>query len=168
YHILVYLLYKAAVRPGGAIETHFRRIHYIKGETLKAIKQLRSSWTLRDLMNIAPLDDSSKVIAELAAQWGYSCKSYIYITISHKNALTHCAQHKPRISKANAPAWKERTRYWIVRAYSNSDSTIALKSAAINSIMDRMIANSKAELLEEDTKKNEHSDRQEGINYDLT
>ncbi|KAL6405826.1 hypothetical protein AUP68_10965 [Ilyonectria robusta] len=124
YHILVCLLCKAAVRPGGAIENHFRHVHHVKGETLKAIKQLHSGWTLGDPMNMAPLDDGSKVITELAAQWGYSCKSCIYMTISRKNALTHCAQHKPGISKTNAPAWKEvllqtfmrgrYAQYWIV------------------------------------------------------
>ncbi|KAL6408084.1 hypothetical protein AUP68_08457 [Ilyonectria robusta] len=124
YHILVCLLCKAAVRPGGAIESYFRHVHHLKGEILKAIKQLHSGWTLEDPMNMAPLDDGSKVVTELAAQWGYSCKSCIYMTISRKNALTHCAQHKPGISKANAPAWKEvllqtvmrgrYAQYWIV------------------------------------------------------
>ncbi|KAH7118435.1 hypothetical protein EDB81DRAFT_873174 [Dactylonectria macrodidyma] len=110
HHILVCLLCKAAVRPGRAIENHFRHLH--------------SGWTLGDPMNMAPLDDGSKVITELAAQWGYSCKSCIYMTISRKNVLKHCAQHKPGISKANAPAWKEvllqtfmkgrYAQYWIV------------------------------------------------------
>ncbi|KAJ3454446.1 hypothetical protein MRS44_018340 [Fusarium solani] len=107
YRVLVCLICKTAVRPGEAIESHFRRQHFLKGDKLKAVKTLHSGWLLLDPAAMAPMDNESQVIPELAVQHGFSCKACIYLTISRDNLLKHCCQRHPELAKSGGRNHKE-------------------------------------------------------------
>jgi hypothetical protein len=107
YRILICLICRTAVRPGEAIESHFRRTHRLKGERLKAVKVLHSGWLLQDPLTMAPMDNKSRIIPELEVQHGYSCKACIYFTISRDNVLKHYSQRHPELAKSGERNYEE-------------------------------------------------------------
>ncbi|KAK5994701.1 hypothetical protein PT974_04688 [Cladobotryum mycophilum] len=116
-------------------------------------------------------DDWSEPIPMLNMYYGFSCNACRYLTISPKNITHHWrkSQHsdgRPQYSAVQLQTWMPRryARYWIVRA--RGDDNGVSETMAIDGTMDKMIMDSKAELLAEDTKRNEKGDTQEGIDYD--
>ncbi|KAH8662637.1 hypothetical protein BGZ61DRAFT_462911 [Ilyonectria robusta] len=175
HQLLLCKICRHAVNPGDSVKTHFSRTHQVKGQLLKDITNYIDVDSLNNPATVELPADWSEPIPILDVYSGFSCNACRYVTQSRKNITHHWteSQHSsdgPKYSAVQLQTWTpiRRARYWIVRAYGDGDSTIAPESAATNSIMDRMIADSKAELLEEDTKRNEHGNRQEGIDYDST
>lgn len=175
HQLLLCKICRHAVNPGASVESHFRHMHQVKGQLLRDITDYADVDSLNDPATVELPADWSEPIPILDVYSGFSCNACRYVTQSRKNVTHHWteSQHSsdgPKYSAVQLQTWTpiRRARYWIVRAYGDGDSTMAPESAATNSIMDRMIADSKAELLEEDTKRNEHGNRQEGIDYDST
>ncbi|KID81895.1 recQ family helicase [Metarhizium guizhouense ARSEF 977] len=62
----------------------------------------------------------------------------------------------------------QRARYWIVTERGNSNAAPPPSSRPAESAMDKIISESQIELQEEDMKRREHGNRQEGIDFDST
>ncbi|OAQ71908.1 hypothetical protein VFPPC_12026 [Pochonia chlamydosporia 170] len=164
-----------AVKPGAGVKSHFSHIHRVKGEQLKDIADYANADSLHDPNTIELPADWSEPVPIIKIEHGFSCNSCRYLTRSEKNALHHWkeSQHNrggPKYSAVKLQSWTptKRARYWIINV--PGDSTVAPlpPSGPEESAMDNIIAESQAELLEEDTKRNEHGNRQEGIDFDST
>lgn len=124
YPILVCLICKTAVRPGKGIGSHFRNIHCLKGEMLKALNALHSEWALQDPLYMSPRDKESRVIPDLKVKHGFSCKVCIYLTISKDNFVKHCSKNHAELRTSTEKPYEEVSlqtwlggkyvQYWIV------------------------------------------------------
>lgn len=125
YRVLICLICKAAIQPGQGIESHFRHLHKIKGNTLREMMTFCAGWTFEDPQATALPEHGSSAIPELAKYRGFSCKDCPYLTINRKNIGRHCRQLKHAGGKSGEEAWVEvvlqsfmrgrHVRYWIVR-----------------------------------------------------
>lgn len=124
HNILICLICQAAIRPGEAIERHFRKSHGAKKDTLRRILSFCRGWSFEDPRNVILPRDKTPPIPELKKLPGYNCKECGFKTINRTGMLCHFSK-SPHISpKSEEPRWTMETlqtfcgsgyaRYWIV------------------------------------------------------
>jgi hypothetical protein len=107
--------YRAVVRPGAGIESHFRHEHQIIGQTLKDIKDYYSTMDLADLKLSQLPADGSAAIELLDVLYGYSCAACRYLITARDNITCHWREIG---YKAAENRWTEvRLQTWMRRKY---------------------------------------------------
>ncbi|EXU99161.1 DUF3505 domain protein, partial [Metarhizium robertsii] len=164
-----------AVMPGSSAQTHFSQKHQVKGEQLRAIADYVDVDSLNDPNTIEVPADRSEPLPHLKIHDGFSCDACRYLTKSQNCLARHWRDSKhgagrPRYSCVQMQSWTpiQRARYWIVTERGNSNAAPPPSSRPAESAMDKIISESQIELQEEDMKRREHGNRQEGIDFDST
>lgn len=137
HQLLVCRPCRAAIRPGNAIEGHFRREHKLTGEILRSIKDYYSSASLSDPQYAELPADGTKANPSLKVLHGYSCSQCSFRTIARDNITRHykAAGHGDatgnRWNRVKLQSWQQRryARYWIVRDDSDEGECEELASA---------------------------------------
>lgn len=88
YRILLCLHCKAAVRPGKAIEAHWRNVHQWTGHHLQEVLAYAATLTLQDPHTIR-MPAQCALIPQLPTFPGYSCSGCNYLTRSRKCRERH-------------------------------------------------------------------------------
>lgn len=123
YKILLCLPCQLAVRPGQAIERHFRHEHHLTGPILQEIIFSYRDTQLSDPQSIVLPEDGSPPIPKLAIVRGFSCQICRYYTISHdairkhyKATAGHRTSENPWLP-VQLQTWlgNRYARYWAVR-----------------------------------------------------
>lgn len=164
-----------AVMPGAGAQSHFSHKHQVKGEKLRDIADYVDVNSLNDPTTIELPSDWSEPNPNLRAYNGFSCNICRFLTTSQDAITRHWRDSKhnsdgPKYGEVKLQSWTpiKRARYWIVNVPGDNTITARPPTGPMESAMDKIIAESQTELLEEDTKRKEHSNRQEGIDFDST
>jgi hypothetical protein len=89
HQMLLYRLYKSAVRPGTRIKSHFQHEHQLKGKVLKDIKDYYRSIDLADPKFAELPQDGSIAIELLDILSSYSYAACRYYTVAQDNTVRH-------------------------------------------------------------------------------
>ncbi|KAL6366266.1 hypothetical protein LRP88_00111 [Fusarium phalaenopsidis] len=164
---------RAAVRPGAGIESHFRHEHQITGQTLKDIKDYYSTMDLADPKLSQLPADGSAAIEPLDVLHGYSCAACRYLTTARDNITRHWREtgHEAaenRWTEVRLQTWMRRkhARYWIVRDHNDIDNASDGTGITRDSAMEKIIADSQAELKAEDAMRLRKGDLEEDMDRD--
>jgi hypothetical protein len=114
HQVLICLLCRAAIQPGGGIVSHFRRAHQFKGVELQQVTAFCAGRSFEDPCTVPLPKNGSKPIPKLPKWRAYSCKHCNYITINRKNMSTHLTKLKHPTQADGEPDWV----YVIVQTFS--------------------------------------------------
>ena len=97
--ILLCLHCKAGIRPGKAIEVHWRNVHQWTGDRLQDVLAYVATLTLQDPFTIR-MPVQSVPIPQLPIFAGYSCSGCDYLTRSRKRRERHDREQSHAKSEA--------------------------------------------------------------------
>ncbi|KAH6871995.1 hypothetical protein B0T10DRAFT_541398 [Thelonectria olida] len=185
HRVLVCQLCPGGVRPGSAIDRHFRREHGLKGQILREINDYFAAMELNDPMYVTLPEDGSAAIQLLNVVRGYCCTMCRYPTIARDNITRHwrtagheaTSRGQKQYVEVLLQSWMQggHARYWII---GDADKAPAAKGASLapgdmgsggnegSSAMERMIAEYEASFTEEDAERLRKGDVEEGIDRD--
>ena len=188
FNILICKPCGSAIQAGSTVESHFRRVHKIKGEILRHILDTCEAHPLQDIQHIDLPDDGRRPIAELPIWNGFRCNECRYLTMSQDNVHKHWreARHDSkgegqRHRVASIQSWKpgRYARYWEVSLASDTGST-ALQQSQQGQARQEDTGNKTATQLElltrdwaakleaQDVERLRKGDREENIDRDST
>ncbi|KJZ70333.1 hypothetical protein HIM_10262 [Hirsutella minnesotensis 3608] len=125
HRILLCLICRAGLKPGKGIETHFRRRHGQKGDTLRSILSFCSGRSFEDPESVVLPRNGSRPIPELRTYNGYRCSDCGHLTMGRSNMSTHwtAAKHVaksekcdrwPKVLLQSFGSCNRLARYWVV------------------------------------------------------
>lgn len=187
FQLLICKICRCAVQAGSTVESHFRRVHKLKGDIIRDIRNSYGHQSLRTPDNADIPRDGSRPVAELETKHGFSCTKCRYLTISRSNIMTHWreAGHDNQAAQFNSvclQSWKagRYAKYWIVREAGNgaqieprringnNESTVMRETTGgepTRSQLQIILEKSRVEMEAEDAERLRIGARVEGINH---
>jgi hypothetical protein len=121
FQLLICKLCRCAVQAGSKVASHFQRVHALKGDLVRDIRDYYSEVSLRHPDHADCPSDGRPPIAELTIHHGFSCNQCRFFTTADSNIHTHrrkAHQGEPPVpfTRVRLQTWRpgRYAKYWLV------------------------------------------------------